>query len=140
MNIKTTLYDNSAFLRVELKNTKARSAWKRGVKAFADSLIDNLNEFIRCGDVSKITVQNLEKILLNGAENWEQYSYGGCAHIYNEEIANALCCPSEIKKLSRKDGSLRNPNGRENWLDCQSRALYQACRILKNLQRNYKPL
>ena len=140
MDNKIKLYDNSAFLRVELKNTKARSAWKRGVKVLADFLIDNLNSFIRCGDIGEITVQNLEKILLNGAENWREYSYGGSAFIYDSEIAEALCTPSELRKCTRKDGTLRNPNGRENWLDCQARALYQAYRLLKNIQRNYKPL
>ena len=35
--------------------------------------------------------KELEKILLNGAENWNQYSYGGCALIYDTDIAVTLC-------------------------------------------------
>ncbi len=36
--------------------------------------------------------------MLNGASNWRQFSYGGSALIYNEEIAERLCSPSEFKK------------------------------------------
>lgn len=138
--IKIKLYDNYAFLRSQLEKKKARSAWRKGVKTLADHLIDNLDSAIRDGYVSEITVQNLEEILLNGAENWRAYSYGGSAYIYDSEIAEALCTPSELRKCTRKDGSLRNPNRGENWLDCQARALTQAFYLLKNIQRNYKPL
>ena len=73
-----------------------------------------------------------EKNLLNGAENWKQYSYGGCALIYDKDICHRLCTPSEIKKT--KDGE-RRPNNHENWLDTQARALYQAVRLIIKIKR-----
>ena len=101
-----------------LKKEKARSAWKAGVILYAFDILDNIEN----GEVT-------EKNLLNGAENWKQYSYGGCALIYDKDICHRLCTPSEIKKT--KDGE-KYPNKMENWLDVQTRALYQAyCLIMK---------
>lgn len=96
---------------------RPRSAWGKGVIAYA---VDMLNG----ADVSAVTtLAELTKALLNGAGNWEQYSYGGCALIYDSDIAATLCTPSELKRTRNGE---RNPNARENWLDVQARALYQA--------------
>ena len=54
----------------------------------------------------------------------QKYSYGGCSLIYDSQIAERLCTPSEFKK---KDGGRLAPNSKESWLDVQTRALYQAC-------------
>jgi hypothetical protein len=61
--------------------------------------------------------------MLNGAQDWDEYSYGGCSLIYNGDIAKRLCTPSELKR--KRYGEL-NPNSRENWLDVQARALFRA--------------
>lgn len=34
--------------------------------------------------------KKLEKILLNGAKDWQEYSEGGCSLTYNEDIAKRL--------------------------------------------------
>ena len=70
-----------------------------------------------------------KKLLLNGAENWREYSYGGCAYIYNGDIAAALCAPSEYRKTK---GGEKEPNNRETWLDVQVRALCQAELLIKS--------
>lgn len=41
------------------------------------------------------------------------------------DIAKRLCNPTELK---RTDNGRLDPNKREQWLDTQARALYQACR------------
>lgn len=64
--------------------------------------------------------------MMNGAKNWKEYSYGGCALIYDKDIAETLCTPSELK---RKRGGELQPNSTETWLDVQARALYQASRV-----------
>jgi len=73
-------------------------------------------------DGLEVTKENL----LNGARDWSEYSYGGSSLIYDGDIAERLATPSEIKKCTRVDGSLRNPNSSETWLDVQTRALRQA--------------
>lgn len=109
-----------------IEETKTRSAWDRGVKEYATELIDYLdNNFIE-----ELNSINCEKMLLNGASNWSQYSWGGCSLIYNSDIAERLCNPSELKKT--RNGEWR-PNKNEEWLDVQARALYQAYRLIKRI-------
>ena len=98
-----------------------RSTWDRAVNIYACELLDNI-------DIENISnVAELKEVALNGAKDFKEYSYGGCSLICDEDIARRCCTPSEFKRT--KEGS-RNPNSRENWLDVQARALYQAyCRI-----------
>lgn len=105
-----------------IENLKARSAWSRGVKEYAVELIENIDN-----DVIPECRRDLEKILLNGAESWEEYSWGGLSLIYDPDIAERLCCPSELKKTRNGE---RKPNSREQWLDTQARALYQASSLI----------
>ena len=104
-----------------------RSAWARGVQAYAVALVEDLDDG---ADLSNETL--LRKALLNGADNWQQYSEGGCALCYNADIAERLCPPSELKR--NKWGTLP-PNGRETWLDCQARALWQAHKMIERAWR-----
>lgn len=104
-----------------LEKEKARSAWKSGVIQYAFEILDSMED----GEIT-------EKNLLNGADNWKEYSYGGCALFYDVAICHRLCTPSEIKKT--KDGE-RRPNKRENWLDTQARALYQAAQLIMKIKR-----
>lgn len=97
----------------------ARSAWARGVVNYAIELVDGFE-----GDA--IT----EKALLSGARDWHEYSEGGMSLIYNQDICERLCTPSEIK---RKHYGELQPNSRETWLDVQARALYQACRVILDM-------
>ena len=110
----------------DIKREKARSAWARGVKEYALELLDNLAEGIKGGWVDECDIESpklLEKALLNGASDWNQYSWGGCALIYDSDIAERLCTPSELKKTHN---GKRRPNPSEEWLDTQERALFQA--------------
>lgn len=117
-------------LRALIENEKPRSAWGRGVKKYAEELVDKLAEAIEGGYFSEEHLSApaaLNKQLLNGADNWSQYSWGGCALIYDKDIAERLCNPSELKKTK---GGERNPNSREEWLDVQARALSQASNMV----------
>lgn len=108
-----------------IENMKARSAWDRGVKEYAYELVEGL-------EVEEIPAdsQELKSRLLNGADTWKQYSWGGSSLIYDFDIADRLCTPSELKRVK---GGEHRPNSREEWLDVQARALLQAanriCRL-----------
>ena len=106
-----------------IEQEKYRSTWQRGVADYAVELIDGMD------DNSPIT----KETLLNGADNWDHYSYGGNALIYDCDIAERLCTPSELK---RKKGGELQPNNDENWLDVQARALNQAYRLIQRIIRN----
>lgn len=115
-------------LRHKIEEKPARSAWSRGVKEYALEMVDHLEEY-NDGEIPN-TMENLNAWLLNGARDWKQASEGGSWLITNEEIAQRLCSPAELKKVA---GGRRQPNKRETWIDVQARALFQAAQIVKEL-------
>jgi hypothetical protein len=124
-----------ANVRTILNGRKCRSAWDRGVMQYAEELTAELAENINGGYITLeqlATAEGRKAALLNGAKDWSQYSYGGSALIYDYEIAERLCSPSELK---RTRGGERNPNSRETWLDCQARALAQASSKVRRIIR-----
>jgi hypothetical protein len=95
--------------------TSTRSAWERGVKAYAIDLVESLE-----GEYSPAA-------LLKGARTWKDYSYRKSALIHDADIAKRLCNPTELR---RKRGGELLPRSSETWLDCQARALYQAALLV----------
>lgn len=93
----------------------ARSAWARGVKQYAIEAVEYIaperDDITRMADI------------LNGARDEAAYSEGGSALIWDKDIAERLCSPSELR---RKDGGRLHPNEREEWIDVQTRAVHQA--------------
>lgn len=110
----------------------ARSAWSRAKKEYAVELLDNLRAAAAYaaanGEPSPLeSRETVRAALLNGARDWKEYSYCGCSLIYNGDIAARCCNPSELR---RTHGGEKRPNAREDWLDVQARALYQAGAVL----------
>ena len=123
-----------------IESEKQRSAWDKGVTKYALELVEQLGEQINGGYFEELDLRESKKVrasLLNGAANWSQYSWGGCSLIYNSDIAERLCSPSELKKTRNGE---RRPNSREEWLDTQARALFQAanrvCRHIRTLEKS----
>ena len=115
-----------------INNQEQNSAWKSGVVEYARELLEGLQESIDGGyfDPEDITNRTItHKALLNGESSWHSYSWDGCSLIYNEDIAERLCTPSELKKT--RNGA-RKPNAIEHWLDTQGRALLQAEILIQN--------
>lgn len=108
-----------------LNNRKCRSAWDRGVNAYALELLDNLAAALAWQQLEQIPEdwKTCKADVLNGASDWSAFSWGGSSLIYDYDIAERLCTPSELKRT--KNGE-RKPNAREDWLDTQARALSQA--------------
>lgn len=117
-----------AKVKETLEQRKDRSAWGRGVTAYAVDMLQQIEGYYKDGYISAddlATWATAEAAALNGAQDWEQYSWGGSVLVYDGDIAAALCTPSELKKTRNGD---RRPNSREEWLDVQARALRQAFR------------
>lgn len=118
---------------LEAQQKSARSQWLKGVYEYALELVldfedqDDLERALESGE--RITIKN---VLLNGAFNWNNYSWGGCSLIYDSEICERLATPSEQKRCDY--GRLR-PNRNEEWLDTQARALTQAFNKIMNAVR-----
>lgn len=123
-----------------IESEKQRSAWDKGVTQYALEMVGQLGEQINGGYFEELDLTESKKVraaLLNGAANWSQYSWGGCSLIYDSDIAERLCNPSELKKTRNGE---RRPNSREEWLDTQARALFQAanrvCRHIRTLEKS----
>lgn len=115
-------------IKAELESRKGRSAWDRGVTVYALELLDEYSN-----NYGKEAAAPCKIDLLNGADTWSQYSYGGCSLVYDGDIAERLCSQSELKKT--KNGEHR-PNANEEWLDVQARALNQACRRILSIAKS----
>lgn len=107
---------NKAKLLESLATARApRSKWDRAVRKYALELV--------CGAAETLPRDRaeLQNVLLNGAEDWRHYSLSGNALVYNYEIAERLCTPSELNRFLR--GCETEP---ELALITQARALWQA--------------
>lgn len=98
------------------------SAWRKGVRQYAIDMLEGTDGVPDDG-------QTVVAWLKSGAGSWNDYSYGGCALIRDEDIAKRLCTPSELKR--KRNGELP-PNSRESWLDVQGRACCQAAVMILN--------
>lgn len=112
-----------ADLAKEVRKINVRSTWNKGIKSWALDLLEDVED---AGFTVFSSFKEFKETALNGAENWAQYCYGGCALIYDADIMKTFCTPSEIKRYTRKDGSLKDPNKNEIWMDIQARAAFQA--------------
>lgn len=101
---------------------RGRSAWSRGVRQYAREMV----EYLDPGTV--LTRDTARRVVLDGAEDARQYSEGGCTLIYDSDIAERLCTPSELR---RKRGGDLPPNREETWLDVQTRAITQALAVIR---------
>lgn len=117
-----------------------QSAWTKGVTLYALDILSTIEEetgrcYLILTDDNKLdNVHNGITVDLNICtrypfDAWLSYSRGGSALIYNREIAERLCTPSELKR-AEKNGFFK-ANSREDWIDCQGRALFQAGEMIK---------
>lgn len=70
-----------------LEARKDRSAWNKGVTAYAINLLDQYQERAEYEGREAASRKELEEWLLNGASTWGEYSWGGSALIYNGDVA-----------------------------------------------------
>lgn len=116
-------------IRSDLESRNDRSAYQKGVTLYALELLKNLRDRSKYEGRLSASAPECEAWMLNGADSWSAYSWGGSSLCDDGEIAKRLCCPSELKKT--RNGQ-RRLNSREEWRDVQARALSQACsRVLR---------
>lgn len=132
-----------------LKNQKpARSKWERAVIEDAEEMISEAIENLKDTpeeapqDLTQLTAELLN-VGMSTLKMWggddgyngirdlyqcaHESSWGGSHLCYDYDIARHYCTPSELRRT--RDGA-RRPNAREEWLDVQARAIYQAlCKI-----------
>ena len=100
---------------------RGRSAWSRGVRQYAREMVEDLDHD------TVLTRDTARRVVLNGATDARAYSYSGCALIYDSDIAERVCAPSELRRT--RGGDLP-PNRSESWLDVQTCAISQALAVI----------
>lgn len=114
-----------ATLRGIISEARARSAWSRGVNAYALDILDSLEEYANYEfDNNGVFPPLSESLALNGANDWFHYAAGGCGLIYTSAILARLCSPSELRRLSRSSRSDIDA------IAIEARALFQAWRVI----------
>lgn len=117
----------------EVNNAKTRSAWNKGVKAYALEMLERFEEWSKWNEENGESVPELDEVTaLNGAQDWSAWAYGGCGLVYDAYIAERLCTPSELKKLN---GGAKVPAGAATWCDIEARAAWQAWRMIAEAVR-----
>ena len=97
-----------------------RSYWSRGV---ASLIRDYAEKVLQEHDGEITSARDFYKLWNCGADSLRDAAYGGSFDIWNYDIAKRLCTPSDLKKSNE---GMRSPNKHENWLDVETRAMYQA--------------
>lgn len=103
------------------KLPRGRSAWTRGVRQYAREMVADLDPD------TVLTRDTARRVVLKGAADARQYSEGGYSLIYNSDIAERVCTPSELRRT--RGGDLP-PNRAETWLDVQTRAINHALMLI----------
>lgn len=109
----------------QIEQWKPRSAWDKGVKELMFMIVEHeCRDFI--DDFKTIDTHKIDE-LISLAKEW---SYNGELWIYDQQLAEQFCTPSELKRVK---GGKFPPNSKEQWVDLQARACYQAFVRLRDL-------
>lgn len=125
-NGRPHMLDITATRELIKSGNRPRSAWDRGVAQYVEDFLLWLEDY----QTDERPVERLEQllpVLLNGARDWRQYSEGGSALVYDEDIAERLCAPAQLRDFQAGVPRML----RRNWLELQTRALYHAWFILR---------
>lgn len=125
-NPQPTLGEAYSALRAELmKETPRRSAWDKGVYAFAVRILDAYESRTawQREDLLPNNKAAFIECLRRSWGNWSAFDHNTAHPLTAEAVCKALCSPSEAKK--KKNGILP-PNAFESWADVATRAYSQA--------------
>ena len=124
---------NETYKNIEAE-FKPRSKWGHGVKDTALALLDSL-------DMPETVLPDhfgsRRTLLLNGADNWRDYSYSGCALVYDVDIAARFFTPSEMRRYMADGHDASMAFHGESMLDLQARALRQTECVISRYAREH---
>lgn len=130
--MKATLKNIQAVAN-EVMNNKTRSAWNKGVQAYALDILANFEEWQKFNESEGLSCPDFDEVTaLNGASDWVAWAYGGCGLVYDWTIAERLCTPSELRKAK---GGMYPPACASSWLLVEARAARLAWRMIAKALR-----
>ena len=125
--IESNIVDIKAYVDYARRAMSIYSTRSQYDRAKTEDCLAFLAELNALKNATIRTAQDLERALLCGASCWSQYSYGGCALVYNGDIAEHYLPPSKRNRVKPED-----------LLDIQADALRGACQRLKRLFVEWK--
>lgn len=127
-----TSYQYLSDMRCYISETeRKRGQWNKATAYYADFLLDSYIEICKwCADQNAAIPALSLDLVLNGASGWHQYSYGGCALVYDGDIAKVVFTPAQFAKWEQGRKVTAEP-----LLGIQARALAAGWRVLKSAQR-----
>lgn len=128
LNSPQYLSDMRAYIS---KTEQKRGQWNKTIAYYADFLLDSYIDICkwRADQNEAIPALSLD-VVLDGALGWHQYSYGGCALVYDGDIAKTVFTPAQFTKWEQGRKVTDEP-----MLDIQARALAAGWRVLKSAKR-----
>lgn len=102
-----------------LDESCGRSAWRRAVNVYCHEML-YMYEEAPSAVLSSDTIMN---VCLNGAKDWLDYSVSGTFLNTEEEIAERLCTPSELKRCRNSKGDFYPRYDFAYWFGRQAAAL-----------------
>lgn len=130
--MKNTMDMTAPEIRNAILNDLSRQLAKRGkrVSKFTRACFDDAVAMVEemydesiCELAACETYADAKAVLLNGASDWGKFSWGGCWHIYDADIAERYLTPCVLKRY--RGGSFV-PGSRVYLLDLQANALLSA--------------
>lgn len=97
-NFKLTQYlsDMRAYIS---KTEQKRGQWNKTMAYYAYFLLDSYIDICKWRADQNEAIPDLSlDLVLNGASGWHQYSYGGCALVYDGDIAKTVFTPAQFTK------------------------------------------
>lgn len=128
LNSPQYLSDMRAYIS---KTEQKRGQWNKTMAYYADFLLDSYIDICKwyADQNEAIPALSLDTVL-NGALGWHQYSYGGCALVYDGDIAKTVFTPAQFTKWEQGRKVTDEP-----MLDIQARALAAGWMVLKSAKR-----
>lgn len=119
MTEKERQLERVQYIKNKIEKINPNSKRKAAERDYALDLIRNLECWVKQRQLDDFLNNSnvLRKLLLDGAENWTEYSEGGCSLIYNEDI---------IERIGR---------GHSPLLERQAKYLYRACEMIINFNK-----
>lgn len=93
-------------IKKELEARKDRSAWSKGVTVYALELLEEYQERAAYEGREAADRAEFKAWLLNGADSWESYSYGGSSLIYNGALQSGFVARLSISAPVRVSADL----------------------------------
>lgn len=117
-------------IMIQLNGYSPKSFWDDGIWSYANAILESVDNDKFYESIPG-TREELEKVLLDGFNTWEEYSDNGMSLTIDDDIMDRLCGTTSL--IYREDDVKRANKAhiimtttKVDWMSIQVKALYQA--------------